>query len=641
VDQRSAPPLATEAGVIGWLDEPAEGVRVDAVMTVTGWALIPGTTVARVDAFVDGRPLGSLERSRVRLDVAERLGADAHAACGFGGRLYVGDAGSGEHALRLRLWAADGRRHELERRVVAADAIAAHLDVPEHAVARETLDVHGWAYAGPLPLEIEVLLDGRPQGPLLYGVPRPDVAATHGGSIPESCGYLVRLDLGAAAAGAHTLLVRIRDGGGRVREDARRLEVVPALRAFLDLPADGAEVTWLLNVAGWVALPAEAIERVEVLAGTELAGVAPHGVSRADAATRLGVPAACGFGGRIPLRLPAGARSVAARVRTRGGHQLELRRAIVVRPPLSSAGDAGASVRVEQVAAHAGNGQPRNHEADGAARAAALAQRVLPGFCNVAGVPTELHLVGKRFREDLFAAASGSTSRQRQMVCALALAVVGSADATLPAVAREINRRRLRLFTAEAASVVSEGLAAHVEPGLLVCSEYLDEGLRSGERRDGVLHQDLQRTSFGDAEFDIVLTSDVMEHVPDAPAAEREIVRILRPGGCYCFTVPLEPGASRDRVRALREPTGAVRNLAPPEYHDDPLRPRQRALVYRSFALPELRARFEALGCELEALRLWSRELGILGDESIVFTARRRPPRIPGAGIEGGLGLCT
>ena len=49
--------------------------------------------------------------------------------------------------------------------------------------------------------------------------------------------------------------------------------------------------------------------------------------------------------------------------------------------------------------------------------------------------------------------------------------------------------------------------------------------------------------------FDLVLTSETLEHVPDPRLALRETLRVLRPGGRHVFTVPLE-SAARRRVRA-------------------------------------------------------------------------------------------
>src|SRR6266571_3855056 len=46
-----------------------------------------------------------------------------------------------------------------------------------------------------------------------------------------------------------------------------------------------------------------------------------------------------------------------------------------------------------------------------------------------------------------------------------------------------------------------------------------------------------------DASFDVVLCTEVLEHVPEPIAAIREIARILRPGGTLLLTAPQRSGA--------------------------------------------------------------------------------------------------
>ncbi len=53
---------------------------------------------------------------------------------------------------------------------------------------------------------------------------------------------------------------------------------------------------------------------------------------------------------------------------------------------------------------------------------------------------------------------------------------------------------------------------------------------------------------FASGHFDVVLCNHVIEHVPDAEAAIREIVRVLRPGGLAIVGVPNE-GCSLARLR--------------------------------------------------------------------------------------------
>jgi SAM-dependent methyltransferase len=49
---------------------------------------------------------------------------------------------------------------------------------------------------------------------------------------------------------------------------------------------------------------------------------------------------------------------------------------------------------------------------------------------------------------------------------------------------------------------------------------------------------DAQKTSFGDGSFDVIIASDVLEHLADAPQALQEWHRLLRPGGMLIVFVP-------------------------------------------------------------------------------------------------------
>ena len=62
--------------------------------------------------------------------------------------------------------------------------------------------------------------------------------------------------------------------------------------------------------------------------------------------------------------------------------------------------------------------------------------------------------------------------------------------------------------------------------------------------------EDIQALSWADGSFDLVLTSETLEHVPDPALALRETLRVLRPGGRHVFTVPLDPALEATRSRA-------------------------------------------------------------------------------------------
>jgi 2-polyprenyl-3-methyl-5-hydroxy-6-metoxy-1,4-benzoquinol methylase len=44
-------------------------------------------------------------------------------------------------------------------------------------------------------------------------------------------------------------------------------------------------------------------------------------------------------------------------------------------------------------------------------------------------------------------------------------------------------------------------------------------------------NEDLERQTYADGSFDVVITQDVMEHIYDPSSAFREIARTLRPVG--------------------------------------------------------------------------------------------------------------
>lgn len=251
-------------------------------------------------------------------------------------------------------------------------------------------------------------------------------------------------------------------------------------------------------------------------------------------------------------------------------------------------------------------------ELDAAVTADALERGTMQGFCNVAASPATFAVTDPNVRENVIANVSGSANRHRMLVCALSTAVFGHPSADLPTVIRTINDQRKRLFLTETTTPLHHAIASLIDPSLFITSEYFGDEYRSGEFVNGTLHVDLQRTSFPDDHFDLIVTSDVMEHVPDAPLAEREIVRILKPGGCYCFTVPLAPTAPEDMVLAALEKNGNLEYFAEPTYHGDPLRP-EGVLVFRIFSIRQMTARFQSLGSTCSTYRLWSKGLGIIG----------------------------
>lgn len=87
-----------------------------------------------------------------------------------------------------------------------------------------------------------------------------------------------------------------------------------------------------------------------------------------------------------------------------------------------------------------------------------------------------------------------------------------------------------------------------------------------GEMVDGARNEDISQLTYPDASFDLILSSDTLEHVPDFRAALAETRRVLRPGGRHVFTVPAVWTQLKTRTRAHLE-DGEIVHLMPALYH--------------------------------------------------------------------------
>jgi SAM-dependent methyltransferase len=153
-----------------------------------------------------------------------------------------------------------------------------------------------------------------------------------------------------------------------------------------------------------------------------------------------------------------------------------------------------------------------------------------------------------RRRESLFCGSCGSSLRVRSLAAVL-VEHYACAARSLAALVAEEPFASLRIAELNSIGAAHGVLARHPR---LVYAEFPEE--------------DLQSLSYADGSFDLLLTSDTLEHVPDWRTALRETHRVLRPGGRHVFTVPVAPGraetAARAEVRA-----GEVVHHERPQYH--------------------------------------------------------------------------
>jgi len=97
------------------------------------------------------------------------------------------------------------------------------------------------------------------------------------------------------------------------------------------------------------------------------------------------------------------------------------------------------------------------------------------------------------------------------------------------------------------------------------------DGVPPGGELDGIRCENVECLTFANESFDLITSTDVFEHVEDDIRGFREIARVLKPGGAFIFTVPLDE-TSPTLIRGKRAADGSIHHLAPPEYHGDPMR---------------------------------------------------------------------
>jgi SAM-dependent methyltransferase len=144
-----------------------------------------------------------------------------------------------------------------------------------------------------------------------------------------------------------------------------------------------------------------------------------------------------------------------------------------------------------------------------------------------------------------------------------------------------------------------------------------------GQMSNGYRSEDLEAQTFSDESFDLVVTSDVFEHVLDPAAALAEVARTLVPGGAHVFTIPWYFWKST-YVRAKRGPDGAVQHLATPQYHGNPIDSKG-SLVVTEWGYELCDYIYRTCGLTTTAVRIRDWREGIAGDFIEVFISRKLP----------------
>jgi len=236
----------------------------------------------------------------------------------------------------------------------------------------------------------------------------------------------------------------------------------------------------------------------------------------------------------------------------------------------------------------------------------------LSGTCPVCGREAVFFGFTDNVRESGFCSNCGSTNRQRQMAECVRQAydLNDLGEFNLP--------DGFSIFKTESNGALHKRLEGSRG---YVCSEFFGPDVERGSHVGSVMHQDLMALTFDDEQFDLVLSSDVFEHIPRPYDAHSEVLRVLKPSGRHIFTVPFAAGTDLDDIRAV-ERNGVIEYFGEKLYHGDPVRPNEGVLVWTIFGIQMLN-KLERMDFDVSFRNLFDPSKGIIGEWSLVFEARK------------------
>jgi len=224
-----------------------------------------------------------------------------------------------------------------------------------------------------------------------------------------------------------------------------------------------------------------------------------------------------------------------------------------------------------------------------------------PGYCVICGSRSEFHfdptiitpqlqkawgisddlVTAFNRKESMFCDYCGSSLRIRRLAAVLIETLSQTTQRFYKSfieLLKDEEFRRLKIAEINGCGALHSYLKDHPN---LYYSEWVPHA-EPGEVHDGVRCEDLQCLTYPDNCFDIILTSETLEHVPNPDRAWHEIYRTLKGGGYHIFTIPIIPSRWQTIQRAGFV-KGARKDVCEPAYHGD--WGREDVFVYTDFGM--------------------------------------------------------
>ncbi len=232
-----------------------------------------------------------------------------------------------------------------------------------------------------------------------------------------------------------------------------------------------------------------------------------------------------------------------------------------------------------------------------------LSGRFNSGWCPVCGKKTIFLKTGTWLRDQYICAICGSIPRQR--------AIIRVMEMEFP------RYRGMKIHESSPGGASSRKLQRECEN---YTSAYYYPDVPPGSYKHGTRCENLEKMTFSDDSFDLLVTQDVMEHVLNPARAFAEIARGLKPEGAHLFTVPYY--GNRKTVQRAMETSDGVRILKEKIFHGNPI-DREGSLVVTEWGSDMIDFIRRHCGMHTTIYNLRDPKLGLDGEFLEVFVSRK------------------
>ena len=195
-----------------------------------------------------------------------------------------------------------------------------------------------------------------------------------------------------------------------------------------------------------------------------------------------------------------------------------------------------------------------------------LSKHSYNGTCTVCGHSQKFEKANRSLREGDRCDNCRASLRYQGQAEALVKLYGLSHSSSLVELCQEDNFQKLNVYEPGITGSFRKLFQEHLK--YYTTSFYWDH-VPSGEYHNNVQCQDLENLTYPDNKFDLIITSDIFEHIRHPWTAFKEVYRVLKPGGYHVFSIPVQVPLPKQTIYRVDVSGSEDIHLLEPRYHGD------------------------------------------------------------------------